>query len=99
MDNSANEEKPRINGSYDQESIIDRFLDVINIKKLLRIVFDKTPFKVTNSFISGIVLLIFFNLVVLCRQFFQKYCYINFNYFSCLRFIGKKCRFYSKISF
>lgn len=43
----------------DQESIIDWFLDIINVKKLIKIVFSKTPIKVTNSFISGIILLIF----------------------------------------
>lgn len=43
----------------DQESIIDWSLDIINIKKLLTIIFSKTPIKVTDSFISGIILLVF----------------------------------------
>ena len=61
MENTSNNENfwnDLLHQSY-PVSIIDRFLDSINIKKLLKIILHKPPFKVTNSFISGFILLIF----------------------------------------
>jgi hypothetical protein len=56
MDDSQSVEEKRFN---DPDSIIDRFLDIINVKKLLTVVINKTPLKTTNTFISGLILAIF----------------------------------------
>jgi hypothetical protein len=56
MDDSSSLEKK---SDKEEDSIINRFLDVINIKEFLEIIFSKIHIKTSDSFISGFILAIF----------------------------------------
>jgi hypothetical protein len=88
------------NQSYDKESIIENFLDIINIKSLLRIVLNKTGFKFSNSFIRGLIVLIFLIWLYYFADYFWKTVILVVLIFSLiLDFSGKNFDFIRKYLF
>jgi hypothetical protein len=99
MEDFTDQEKTDSNVQFDQESIIDRFLDVINIKRLLKIVFDKTPFRISNSFISGFILLIFLSWLYYADIFSKYIVILVLIIFLVLDLLGKNVGFVRRFLF